>query len=265
MTFGIFFVLGTISGSFFNVIIYRLPLEESIVKPRSHCPNCKKTIPFYRNIPILSFILQKGKCAECRKTISLQYPAVELTNGLIWGWAFSTMNIPDAVVSSLIISILITIAWIDAKLLMVPLDLIVAGIIVLITGAVGFNLFALNQILLGIVAGVFLPALIMGFTWLFTHRQGMGWGDLQLGLVLGAWLGPICMIGTLFLASFLGLIAWICISIVKGFDRNRPIPFAPYLVFSGVFIFVITHQFPAFFDQLILAEIITQNTYFVSR
>nr|MCS5652290.1 prepilin peptidase [Candidatus Neomarinimicrobiota bacterium] len=96
----IFFTLGTFVGSFFNVVIYRMPLGESIIKPRSHCPACKTSIPFYRNIPLVSFILQAGKCANCQVAISLQYPAVELINGLIWGWAFYTLPFPDAVTAS---------------------------------------------------------------------------------------------------------------------------------------------------------------------
>ena len=73
MDFYIFFVIGAFIGSFFNVVIYRLPREESVVKPRSHCPKCKVSIPFYRNIPIISYIIQLGKCANCKNNISIQY------------------------------------------------------------------------------------------------------------------------------------------------------------------------------------------------
>jgi len=251
MDFLIFFTLGTFVGSFFNVVIYRMPRDESIIKPRSHCPTCKTSIPSYRNIPLVSFILQAGKCANCQGAISLQYPAVELINGLIWGWAFYTLPFPEAVTASFLSSILIAIAWIDAKIYMVPLDLIIAGIVVLLF-AVIFGVLSYSQVLWGIAAGVLLPGFMMGLTWLVTRRQGMGFGDLQLGLILGAWVGPIAMILTLFFASFLGLVAWIVISMVKGFDRDRPLPFAPYLVFSAISIFIVSEYSTTLVDKLIM-------------
>ena len=174
----IFFTLGSFVGSFFNVVIYRMPLGESIIKPRSHCPACKTSIPFYRNIPLVSFVLQAGKCTNCQVAISLQYPAVELINGLIWGWAFYTLPFPDAVTASFLCSILIAIAWIDARIYMVPLDLIIAGCVVLLF-AVIFDVISYSQVLWGIAAGVLLPGFMMGLTWLITRRHGMGFGDLQ--------------------------------------------------------------------------------------
>ena len=251
MDFLIFFTLGTFVGSFFNVVIYRMPRDESIIKPRSHCPACKTSIPFYRNIPLVSFILQVGKCANCQSAISLQYPAVELINGLIWGWSFYMLPFPEAVNASFLSSILIAIAWIDARIYMVPLDLIVAGVIVLLF-AVIFGVLSYSQVLWGIAAGVLLPGFMMGLTWLVTRRQGMGFGDLQLGLILGAWVGPVAMILTLFFASFLGLVAWIVISMVKGLDRDRPLPFAPYLVFSAISIFIVSEYSTTLIDQLIM-------------
>ena len=156
MDFLIFFSLGTFIGSFFNVVIYRMPRDESIIKPRSHCPTCKTSIPFYRNIPLVSFILQVGKCANCQGGISLQYPIVELINGLIWGWAFYTLPFSEAVTASFLSSILIAIAWIDARIYMVPLNLIIAGVVVLFF-AVNFGVLSYNQVLWGISTGVILP------------------------------------------------------------------------------------------------------------
>ena len=105
MDFSIFFTIGAFVGSFFNVVIYRLPRDESVIKPRSHCPDCKKSIPFYRNIPIISFIIQLGRCVQCKQRISIQYPAVELINGLLWGWAFANLSFPEAITVSLLCSI----------------------------------------------------------------------------------------------------------------------------------------------------------------
>ena len=251
MDFSIFFIVGAFVGSFFNVVIYRLPIDESVIKPRSHCPKCKFPIPFYRNIPIVSYMIQLGKCANCKNNISIQYPTVELINGLIWGWAFSSLPLSEAITASFISSILISISWIDAKIYMIPLDLIIVGVVVIIL-SIGLGVLSLYQSLLGIVAGVLFPGLMMGLTWLVTRRQGMGFGDLQLGLILGAWLGPILMILTLFFASFLGLIAWVLISVIKGVDRNRPLPFAPYLSFSAISIFILSNYSTTLIDHLIM-------------
>lgn len=251
MNFSIFFIVGAFIGSFFNVVIYRMPIDESVIKPRSHCPKCKFSIPFYRNIPIVSYMIQLGKCANCKNNISIQYPTVELINGLIWGWAFSSLPLPEAITASFISSILISISWIDAKIYMIPLDLIIVGVVVIIL-SIGLGVLSLYQSLLGIVAGVLFPGLMMGLTWIVTRRQGMGFGDLQLGLILGAWLGPILMILTLFFASFLGLIAWVLISVIKGVDRNRPLPFAPYLSFSAISIFILSNYSTTLIDHLIM-------------
>ena len=116
MDYYIFFIIGTFVGSFFNVVIYRLPIDESVIRPRSHCPNCKNLIPYYRNIPIISFIIQLGKCANCKKRISIQYPAVEFINGLLWGWAFVSLSFPEATTVSMLCSVLIAIAWIDSRI-----------------------------------------------------------------------------------------------------------------------------------------------------
>jgi len=251
MDFSIFFTIGAFVGSFFNVVIYRLPRDESVIKPRSHCPDCKKPIPFYRNIPIISFIIQLGRCVQCKQRISIQYPAVELINGLLWGWAFANLSFPEAITVSLLCSILISIAWIDSRIYMIPLDLIIVGVII-ISLSIILGVLSLHQALLGIVAGVLFPGVMMGLTWIVTRRQGMGFGDLQLGLILGAWLGPILMILTLFLASLLGLLAWILISIFQGIDRNRPLPFAPYLTFSAISIFIVSNYSTTLIDRLIM-------------
>ena len=224
MDFVIFFIIGAFIGSFFNVVIYRLPRDESVIKPRSHCPNCKKPIPFYRNVPIISFIIQLGRCANCKQRISIQYPTVELINGLLWGWAFKNLLFPEAIAVSLLFSILIAIAWIDYRIYMIPLDLIIVGAII-ISFSIIFGVLSLHQALLGIVAGVFFP---------------------------GAWLGPILMILTLFFASLLGLIVWILISMFQGMDRNRPLPFAPYLAFSAISIFILSNYSTTLIDRLIM-------------
>jgi leader peptidase (prepilin peptidase)/N-methyltransferase len=245
------FIIGSCVGSFLNVLIYRLPREESIWSPRSHCPHCNKTIPWYRNIPLVSFFIQNGKCAECDASISWQYPTVEVITGYIWATCFFVFNPLHATMTALFSSILIALAWIDLKTMMIPLSLIISGAIVIglsiITGILEWKL-----VLWGAFAGVLIPLAMMGLTYLFTRRQGMGWGDIQLGLILGAWLGPWFMMIALFLAALFGILAWISISIINGFDRNRPLPFAPYLVVSTMALLFCESWVVLWFDKFLL-------------
>ena len=245
------FFIGTIVGSFLNMLIYRLPIDESIWKPRSHCPMCKKTIPWFRNIPLVSFVIQQGKCAACNESISWQYPVVEFITGSIWVICFLIFVPMHATMTALFSSVLIALAWIDMKTMMIPLSLKISGIVVIVMSVI-MGTLKWKFVLWGAFAGVFIPLAMMGITYFMTRRQGMGWGDIQLGLILGAWLGPWNMALTLFLAALLGIIAWLGISMKKGFDRNRPLPFAPYLVISAVTIFFLESNIGFWFDNFLL-------------
>ena len=245
------FIIGSCVGSFLNVLIYRLPMEESIWSPRSHCLHCNKTIPWYRNIPLVSFFIQNGKCAECDSSISWQYPLVEIINGCVWAVCFYIFIPLQAGLTAMFSSVLITLAWIDYKTMMIPLSLIITGICIIVI-SVFANLLVWQMVFWGAFAGVLIPLAMMGLTYLFTRRQGMGWGDIQLGLILGAWLGPWFMMIALFLAALFGILAWISISIINGFDRNRPLPFAPYLVVSTMALLFCESWVVLWFDKFLL-------------
>ena len=230
------FVFGTVIGSFLNVVIYRLPKDLSLIQPRSFCPKCNVSIPIYRNIPVLSFLLQRGRCVECKEKISFQYPLVEILTGVVWWWCFTHLLVYEAAIVSMVVSALIVVAWIDSRTFLIPLSLIVFSLAVLGIGII-LHVFSIQHVLWGVFVGVFCLSFIMGISYVISKRQGMGYGDLQLGLVLGIWLGPINMALTLFVASSLSLLIWIYISINNGFDKNRPLPFAPFLVIAAVFIY----------------------------
>ena len=245
------FLIGTIVGSFVNVLIYRMPIDQSIWTPRSLCPHCKKTIPWFRNFPIVSFIAQRAKCAECDHSISWQYPIVELINGLGWATSFYMFEPLYALLTALLISVLIALAWIDVKIMMIPLSLIISGIVIIFFTII-FGYLHWAEVLWGALTGVAIPLIMMGITYLLTKRQGMGWGDVQLGFVLGAWLGPWYMMMTLFLAALLGIFVWITVSILNGFDRDRPLPFAPYLVVSATLMLFYGSSVSHLFDRFLL-------------
>ena len=236
----LFFVFGIIAGSFLNVVIYRFPRNQSLVRPGSHCVHCKTTIPFYRNIPIISFLIQGGRCHKCKQKISIQYPIVEFLSGIGWIWCLSAHTTLEAGLLILLFSIFIVIAWIDGVTMNIPFILIFIALIVEISGLV-LGILPLKASIFGALVGVGSLGLIMLVTFLITKRQGMGFGDVQLGLVLGVLLGPIYIVFTFVIASFLSLIIWVGISFFKEFNVNRALPFAPFLITSGIMLYVMNY------------------------
>jgi len=228
-------IFGAIVGSFLNVCIFRLPKEESIIWPGSHCPHCNKPIQFYDNIPILSYIFLNGKCRYCKKSISTQYPLVE---GIT---ALSSLLIFMKFGPSL--SYLFYFAFVAALIVITVIDLyhqIIPDVISL--PGIGVGLLAsliLPQItflnsLIGVLLGggsLFLVAYC--YQWLF-KREGMGGGDVKLLAMIGAFLGWQAVILTIFLSSFIGAISGILIMVLKGKDSKYAIPFGPFLSLGAV-------------------------------
>ncbi len=196
-------------------------------------------------------MLLGGKCATCKKNISIRYPFVEVLNGVIWVRCFTLFPPVYGGLSALFATILITLAWIDYQTMFIPLSLVISGLILIISG-LGLGVLDWQSALWGAMAGVFIPLTMMGITYIITKRQGMGWGDIQLGLILGAWLGPLRIILTLFIAAALALLVWVGISIFKGFDKNRPLPFAPYLVAGALSMILLSPYFGKLFDKYLL-------------
>ena len=231
-------------GSFVNVLIYRLPNEISILKPRSFCPNCKTFIPFYRNIPIISFVLQNGKCHSCRKKISLQYPAVELLTGFLWFYFIiqGDTSILHTSFSIIIISFLIPLAIIDAKHLYFPISLIIPLIIISISMSM-IELLSFNNT--NPIFGMGTALFFLGSIYLIVkillklkkeEKEPMGMGDMLLVVPLGIWLGPLGILLCLFLSSVLALIFWFLLYLLKDFNFSQRMPFGPYLIGISILI-----------------------------
>jgi len=228
-------ILGALIGSFLNVCILRLPQEESIITPGSHCPHCKTPIKFYDNIPLVSYLLLKGKCRKCRGYISLQYPLIEGITAL--GSLILFMKFGPS------LSYLIYFAFVAALIVITVIDLyhqIIPDVISL--PGIGAGLLAsliipqitfLNS-LLGVLLGggsLFLVATL--YQWLF-KREGMGGGDVKLLAMIGAFLGWKAVILTILLGSLIGSITGIIIMVSKGKDFKYAIPFGPFLSLGAV-------------------------------
>ena len=176
---------------------------------------------------------------------------LEFLSGLAWVWAFSNLPVAEAGIFSLLFSILAGIAIVDYMTFQIPLVFILAGIVLAIAG-VAFKVIFLTAAIWGIFVGAVIPLIIMGVLWIITKRQGMGYGDIQLGFVLGAWLGPMRMAITLFTASVLSLLTWIAVSLTTDFDKNRAMPMAPFLAIAAIGVFIGSFYYPEFFHLLII-------------
>lgn len=234
------FIFGLTIGSFLNVCIYRMPKKESIVLPRSHCTHCNKTIPWYDNVPLLSFILLKGKCRFCKKPISFRYFFIELLTALLLLFTFSQFGLSYAfVIYGALICSLIVMSFIDLQIQEIPDEITLPGIVIGL--ALGFvfpglmrqhtHINGLIYSLLGMLAGggiVYLTGVLGKIAF---KKDAMGGGDVKLMAMLGAFLGWELIILTFFLAPFSGSVIGI---IEKLRNKASIIPYGPHLSLAAV-------------------------------
>lgn len=236
----IFFLFGLVIGSFINVCIYRIPRDESIVSPRSRCPDCATLIHWYDNIPILSYALLGGKCRHCGKHISLQYPIVELLTGVLflmvaWEYAFQ----PVLPVFLVFTFVLIVISGIDYHSQIIPdvfsYSLICVGLLFsFMNGTLGAAIPSrLGNAFLGSLLG-------WGILWSIGFaaqkaigQEAMGGGDIKLLSGIGAVLGWQKVFSTLFIASLIASLFGITLIVMKRMKRREYIPFGPFLAFAA--------------------------------
>ncbi len=231
------FLIGLVIGSFSNVCIYRLPRNESVIFPASHCPACNQSIKWYDNIPLLSYLLLKGKCRYCQSRISAQYPLVEFLTGFIYLALFLFYGLQlKTLVYMLFCSALIIITFIDLKEQIIP-DVISLPLLV-----IGFllSIFIKNispiDSLLGILSGggTLLLVAIVG-SYLF-KKEAMGGGDIKLAAMIGAFLGWQLTLLSLFLGFFFGAIVGVVV-LIKNKGKNEKsdsIPFGPFIALGSV-------------------------------
>ena len=260
-------VLGLLVGSFLNVVVYRVPimlyrewtaqcremleLDESyptptdaaeefttfnLLKPDSHCPECKHKITALENIPVVSYLVLGGKCSQCKTPISARYPGVELTTGLMSALVAYSFGAGWLTLALLFFTwSLITLTLIDYDEQLLPdnitLPLLWAGILVN-TLDLGLGV-SLQDAVIGVIAGYFS---LWSFYWVFkliTGKEGMGFGDFKLFAALGAWLGWQSLLPIIIFSSLVGAIFGIVnIALLKR-DRSAPMPFGPFLASAG--------------------------------
>ncbi|NGZ27079.1 MAG: prepilin peptidase [Magnetococcales bacterium] len=245
----IVFIVGAMVGSFLNVCIHRLPLEEEVVFTPSHCPHCNQAIHWWDNIPLLSWLALRGRCRHCKQGISLQYPLVELSAALLALHLYLRFGLTWEALALVVLGFaFIVLTVIDLFHYILPDVITKPGIAIglLFATPAYFGLPLLGKPFPA-PTDAWLGALIGGgglwsFAWLFerfTGREGMGMGDVKLLALIGAWMGWQALPFTLFAASLLGSIVGVTWILIWGRDRHLPIPFGPYLTISSwVYIFV---------------------------
>lgn len=236
------FVFGAMIGSFLNVCIYRMPLDESLVFPASHCTGCRASIRFYDNIPIISWFVLFGKCRHCKSPISFQYPLVEILNASGFLYLYVRYGLTaQTVFYGLFFSALLVITFIDLHHRIIPDRISLPGIGAGLLGSIFIPMvFPLSTMRLGVPPG-FLDALVgsaLGFVIFYIiakaspkifGQEGMGGGDIKLIAMIGAFLGWKEMLLTIMLGSLAGSIVGIFLMIVFRTGRKYAVPFGPFL------------------------------------
>lgn len=245
------FIIGTIMGSFFNVVAHRLSNNESIIKPGSHCESCQHLLKWYELIPIISFLIQGGRCRQCHTKLSWWYPLIEIITGLFYLFSYLYFGLsPDFFISLVISSVLVITCITDFNYLIILDEPLVIGsiLIIIITLITSGLVDTLIAILSGLLLFFFMLLVkILGDK--AFKRESLGGGDIKLSFFIGLSLGYKLAFVNLVLASLLTLpIAFYYL--VKYKDRE--VPFGPFLIISNFIIFVFASPILEFIDYLIM-------------
>jgi len=214
-----------------NVVIYRVPRDESIVTPRSHCPNCDTELSSRDNIPVVSWLLLRARCRNCGEPISAMYPLIELATAAIWaGMVWQHGPSLEAARGAVFFTILLGIAMTDARTYLIPDEFSLGGLVIGLLFSVPDGLPGFGQAVLGAAVGfgVLWAVGTLG-TWIF-RKEAMGGGDIKMMAMVGAFLGWQGVLLTIFLGALLGTVIFVPISIVK---RGKLVPFGIFLALGA--------------------------------
>ena len=229
------FFFGACIGSFLNVCIYRIPAGLSVVHPGSSCPRCRTMIPFYDNIPVLSYLLLMGKCRTCKTPIAIRYPFVEILGGLsalACVYAFG-LTLP-ALIIFIFIATLIVVAFIDLDHRIIPDVISLPGIPIFFLASLAVPTTSWLSSAIGILFG---GGSLIAVAWVYqaiTGREGMGGGDIKLLAMIGAMIGWQGIVFTIFSASAIGTVIGLLAMLQSGKGMKLAIPFGPFLSLGAV-------------------------------
>lgn len=245
------FILGLIFGSLFNVLIYRLPRNKSIIYPNSSCPHCGHKIKPYENIPIISYIILKGRCSACKNPISIRYPLIEALTGIyfticVYFFYIKNQNTDDilsyldihsllnTIEAILFGSILIVQSFIDLDWFILLDSFSYGGIVIgFLFSLSGYGFVSAKESMIGILVGGFLPFLIYFLYLKIRKMEGLGIGDIKLLAMIGAFGGVFMVLGAMFIGSVLGLLTTLPV-IIKNKNMQFYVPFGPFLSIGAI-------------------------------
>ncbi len=229
------FLLGAVIGSFLNVCIYRIPAGDSIVSPGSRCPGCGTEIRWYRNIPILSFLFLRGRCAACGMRISPRYPLVEALTGILFVLVFFHFGFRWATpVYWVFTAALVAITFIDLDHQIIPDNISLPGIPIGFLCTFLIPWISWTDSLFGILLGGGSLFLVAAIYELLTKKEGMGGGDIKLLAMIGAFLGWQGVLPVIFLGSFAGSLVGVPLMLIGKSGGKTAIPFGPFLALGAL-------------------------------
>ncbi|MFP4416791.1 MAG: prepilin peptidase [Chitinispirillaceae bacterium] len=234
-------IFGLMIGSFFNVLIYRLPRNESVVWPGSHCPDCRNRLKLWHNIPVISYLFLRGACAFCRKKVSLRYPVVEIVTALLALWLWFSLGTQSmtgvswwrdlyTIARMLSLLILLPVSLIDLRHYIIPDAITIGGLIAgLALSFIPGDLTPLQAVLGMAAGGGSLYCVGLFGEYVLRKEDSMGGGDIKLMAFLGAFWGWQTVLMGIVFASFMGALVGVGMIILGALKKDRHIPFGPFL------------------------------------
>lgn len=234
----IFFIIGTVFGSFYNVVGYRLPKGESIIYPSSHCPNCNNKLKTLELIPVLSYIFQKGKCKHCQTKISTFYPLFELLTGILFALSYIAFGLtPNLLIALTFISMLIIIIVSDYKYMIINDEvLIFFGLTLAVEISIIYGFNTLTAHIVSAVLAFLTMYLIKKIGDFLFKKESMGGGDIKLMFIFGLVLGYPMAILSIFVGSMVGFPISL---IMLNKNTQHIIPFGPFLGIGAIIILLL--------------------------
>lgn len=257
---GFAFIFGLLWGSFANVVILRLPLGESVVRPRSRCPKCHKPIAWFDNVPVFSWLILRARCRHCQVKISWRYPLVELLTGVVFAAIVYRYDISWSTLEYLIFAWgLIVVSFIDFDHMILPDVFTLSGIVLGLAGA------AINpeREFLSSLWGVLMGG---GFLWLVAYlyllvrkEEGMGGGDIKLLAWIGAVLGWTSVPFVVLVSSLLGSVVGLLLAARQKAGLKSVIPFGPYLALAALIYLLGGEKIGFWYVSLFLPSLVPVN------
>jgi leader peptidase (prepilin peptidase)/N-methyltransferase len=223
-------LFGLVVGSFLNVVIHRVPIRQSLVWPSSRCPSCGEQIKSFDNLPVLAYLMLQGRCRSCKARISPRYPLVEALTGMLFALATYEFGLSLSLVWALVlISVLVVLAGTDLEHRLLPNSIVIPAAVVgfslsAVVDPDGWWVYPLSAVV--VAAGLFALAL--------AYAGGMGMGDVKMGGLLGAFLGPYAALAV-FIGALVGALVGGSLMVTGVIERGSALPFGVFLALAGVF------------------------------